>query len=168
MPYARVTKVQSVRLGSELIPCHASVMRKGLIRFLGLAVAAIPAAACAAETARFITAPAPVATPAPKLAAQFDLKLVVRGGRGLARQLLDAGVDQADAAAAARLAAGHLGGEATNCFAKVSLVRVSATGDLSLVRVMLTTNDDQTVIERRDGVLTIASQAAMHKSPRLI
>src|SRR6476661_4323299 len=87
----------------------------------------------AAETARLIYAPAPVAEPAPKLAAQFELKLVLREGKGLARQLLDAGIDQKDAAAAARLAAGHLGDGASDCFAKVSVVRVSANGGFSLV-----------------------------------
>ncbi|MBW0007518.1 MAG: hypothetical protein JO335_07370 [Sphingomonas sp.] len=149
-------------------------MRKGpaTVHLLGSAFVAIlligSVPVRAAETARFINAPAPVAAQPPKLAAQFELKLVIHQGKGLARQLLDAGVDQADAADTARLAAGHLGDGTEDCFAKVSVVRVSANSSLSLVRVMLTTDSDQTVLERRDGQLAIASQVAMRKSPRLI
>ena len=142
------------------------------VRLLGSAFAvalfATPMAAGAAETARFINAPAPVSAQAPKLAAQYELRLILQSGKGLARQLLDAGVNQDDAAAAARLAAGHLGDGTADCFAKVSVVRVSANGGLNLVRVMLTTDSDQTVLERRDGQLAIASRAALRKSPKLV
>ena len=102
------------------------------------------------------------------LAAQFELKLMLREGKGLARQLIDAGVDQKDAAAAARLAAGHLGDGDGGCFANVSIARDTATGEFSLVRVTVMTNSDRTIIERRDGELAIASQAATSKFPRLI
>ena len=122
----------------------------------------------AGETARFLNAPASAAVPVPKLAIQFELKLRLPEGRGLARMLMDAGVDQDDAAAAARLAAGHLGDGTGGCFAKVSIARDSATGEYSLVRVMVMTESDQTVIERRGSELAIASQAAMSKVPRLV
>ena len=149
-------------------------MRKSpaTVRLLGSAfiagLFAAPVTAIAAETARFINAPAPIAAQPPNLAAQYELRLMLHDGKGLARQLLDAGVNKDDAAEAARLAAGHLGGGTTDCFAKVSVVRVSASSGLTLVRVMLTTDSDQTVLERRDGQLAIASQAAMRKSPKLV
>jgi hypothetical protein len=121
----------------------------------------------AGETAKFLNAPATATAPALKLAVQFDLQLQLPEGRGLAQLLMNAGVDQNDAAAAARLAAGHLGDGTGGCFAKVSIARDSASGAYSLVRVMLMTERDQTVIERRGGELAIASQAATNKFPRL-
>ena len=45
---------------------------------------------------------------------------------------------------------------------------ISASGVFNVVRVMLQTEDDQTVIERRGNDLAIASQAATRKFPRLI
>lgn len=127
-----------------------------------------PAAARAGETARFLNAPAAIAQHSPKLAVQFELKLHLAEGRGLAKSLMDAGVGDEDAAAAARLAAGHLGDGAGGCFAKVSIARDSAAGPFSLVRITLMTAADQTVIERRESGLSIASQAPNRRFPRLV
>lgn len=126
------------------------------------------APAIAGETAKFLNAPSAATAPATKLAVQFELKLRLPEGRGLARLLMDAGVNQDDAAAVARLAAGHLGDGNGGCFAKVSIARDSASGGYSLVRATLMTQTDQTVIERRAGELAIASQAATNKFPRLV
>ena len=95
---------------------------------------------------------------APKLAGQFQLKIQLFEGRGLARALLDAGVDQKDAAAAARVAAGHLGAGEGGCSATISIER-SPGGGFSLVRVQISTAARQTVIERRGSELTIASDS---------
>jgi hypothetical protein len=127
-----------------------------------------PCAAGAAEMPSFLNAPATAAAPAPKLAVQFELKLRLPEGRGLARLLLDAGVDRDDAAAAARLAAGHLGDGLGGCEAEVSISRSVEGGGFRLVRVMLMTQADQTVIERRGSGLAIASQAGARKTPRLV
>ena len=105
--------------------------------------------------------------PRPKLAVQFELKLRLPEGRGLARLLLDAGVSKNDAAAAAQIAAGHMGDGSGGCFAKVSIARDFSSGSFNVVRVMLSTDDDQTVIERRGADLTIASRSATGKFPRL-
>lgn len=121
----------------------------------------------AGETAQFLNAPATAAAPAVKLAVQYDLKLKLPEGRGLARLLLDAGVDRDDAAAAARVAAGHLGDGTGGCDVQVSITRAS-TGGYKLIRATLMTNASRTVIERRGAELTIASESATRKFPRLV
>jgi hypothetical protein len=127
-----------------------------------------PGIARAGENARFLNAPSTAASPAPRIAVQYELQLQLPQGRGLARLLMDAGVDREDAAAAARLAAGHLGDGDGGCEAKVSVSRPFGGGGLRLDRVTLFTQADQTVIEWREGGLAIASKAALRKSPRLI
>jgi hypothetical protein len=87
----------------------------------------------------------------------FELKLRLPEGRGLARLLLQAGVDRDDAAAAARLAAGHLGDDLGGCEAKVTISRSVEGGGLRLERVMLLTEAAQTIIERRQGELMLAT-----------
>lgn len=89
-------------------------------------------------------------------------------GHGLARLLLDAGVDRGDAAAAARLAAGHLGGGRGGCDVQVSISRAAGGAGFTLVRATLMTEAGQTVIERRGTELKIASEIAARKLPRLI
>jgi len=106
--------------------------------------------------------------PAVKLAVQYDLKLRLPQGRGLARLLLDAGVDRDDAAAAARLAAGHLGDGAGGCDVQVSITKAAGTGVFKLVRATLMTAAGRTVIERHGAELTIASESATRKFPRLV
>ena len=103
-----------------------------------------------------------------KLAVQYDLKLRLPEGRGLARLLLDAGVDRDDAAAAARLAAGHMGDGAGGCDVQVSITKGAGAGGFKLVRATLMTNATRTVIERRGAELTIASESEARKSPRLV
>jgi hypothetical protein len=137
-------------------------------RLSALAALLLPSAAYAGETARFLNAPAASAAPAIKLAVQFDLKLRLPEGRGLARVLLDAGVDREDAAAAARLAAGHMGDGSGGCDVQVSVTKAADAGGLRLVRATLMTNASRTVIERRGAELTIASQSEARKFPRLV
>lgn len=121
----------------------------------------------AAETATFLNAPAKAGIAPVKFAGQFEFKLHLPQGRGLARLLIDAGVAQDDAAAAAKLAAGRMDDGRNGCFATVSVER-GANGELSLIRVMLTTDDQRTIIERRGPDLAIASESAIAKQPRLI
>jgi hypothetical protein len=121
----------------------------------------------AAETATFLNAPAKAGAVPVKLAGQFDLKLRLPRGRGLARLLIDAGVAHDDAAAAAKLAAGRLGESENGCFATVSVER-AAGGALNVVRVMLTTDDQRTIIERRGDELAIASESPIARQPRLV
>jgi hypothetical protein len=128
----------------------------------------IPVAANAGEAAAFVNAPATAAAPAVKLAVQYELKLRLPQGQGLARLLLDAGVDRDDAAAAAKLAAGHLGDGDGGCDVAVSVVRAAGAGGFTLVRATLMTNVARTVIERHGPSLTIASDSPARKFPRLV
>ena len=135
---------------------------------LGAAALLASSAAHAGETARFLNAPASAAAPAVKLAVQYDLKLRLPQGRGLARLLLDAGVDRDNAASAARLAAGHLGDGSGGCDVQVSITKAAGNGGFKLVRATLMTNAGRTVIERRGAELTIASESATRTGPRLV
>ena len=119
--------------------------------------AAVPAAA---EPIPFLHAPSLETRAAPEQAAVFDLKLQLPEGRGLARLLLDQGVDQDDAALAARLAAGHLGDRQGGCTATVSISRDFSGSGLRLQRLVLATAAGQTVVERRNGELSITSATA--------
>jgi hypothetical protein len=115
----------------------------------------------AAEPLPFLHAPASAeVAPAPKLGVLYELRVRLPEGLGLARTLLDAGVNSDDAAAAARVAAGHLGDGLGGCDAKVSISRMSRDGELRVERISLVTTSGATVIERRQGRLTIASEAA--------
>jgi hypothetical protein len=139
------------------------------LRVLAAAAAlALPGLASAAGLPLILNAPAAAAAPAPKLAAQYELQLRLPEGRGLARLLLDAGVDRDDAAAAARLAAGHMGDGMGGCDAKVSISKAVGGNGFRLVRVSLLTAAGETDIERRGANLEIASQATARKSPRLV
>lgn len=116
------------------------------------------ASAKTSEQAIILNAPAKVA-PSVKLAVQFDLNVRLPDGKGLARALLDAGVDREDAAMAARLAAGHLGDAQGGCQAKVSIQGAPSGAGFRLVRVQLSSQTDRMVIERRGSELTVASQS---------
>lgn len=120
----------------------------------------LPSVAQAEERLTFLLAPSTAPAPAPKLAAQYQLKLRLPQGRGLARLLLDSGVDRDDAAAAALLSAGHLGDGEGGCDVQVSISRAADGTGSRLVRVMLVTGTARTVIERRGAELTIASYKA--------
>lgn len=121
----------------------------------------------AAELPRAAIASAKSA-PSLELAVQYELKLQLPEGQGLARSLLDLGVDSSDAALVARLAAGHLGADAGGCDVKISISRAAQKGEFRLMRVRLLTRVGETVIERRGGELTIASQGAAHGFRRLV
>ena len=141
-----------------------------LLRTVAIAASgslAFPSAATAAEHAVFLDAPAGLTSAAPKFAGQFQLKVQLPEGRGLARVLLDVGVNQDDAAAAARLAAGHLGEGAGGCFATISLER-DASGRQILMRAQLSTEARQMVIERRGSELAVTSDNPTSKSPALV
>jgi hypothetical protein len=139
-------------------------------RLTALAAAALvaPATAQAGERARFLHAPAAAKVPAARLAVQYDLRFRLPQGQGLARLLLDAGVDRDDAAAAARLAAGHMGDGLGGCDAEVSIAKAADGSGLRLVRATLMTAAGQTVIERHGADLTIASETPARKFPRLV
>lgn len=146
-------------------------MRRIGIITLGLSVAVagalLPAATYAAESAHFMNTPATGTPLSPNLAVQFDLKMHLPQGKGLARQLLDAGVNRDDAAAAARLAAGHLGDGTGGCDVKVSISRNMEAKNFTLERALITSPTAQTVIERRNGELTIASTSPAQIFPKL-
>lgn len=148
------------------MPSRLSLRSNSRLALL-LALVAVPGTAAAQEHAVFLNAPAEASLPMPKFAGQFQLKLQLPEGKGLAKALLDAGVNQDDAASAARLAAGHLGAGEGGCYAKISVER-SADGNLNLMRVQLTTAARQTVIERRGSKLTVASDNAISGSPALV
>lgn len=103
-----------------------------------------------------------------KGAVLYSLKLRLPAGQGLARMLIQAGVSQSDAAAAARLAAGHLGAENGGCDAKIEISRALEEDSYRLERAVLLTASDQTVIERRAGELIIASRQTKTVTARII
>ena len=123
-------------------------------------------AAGAAEHATFLNALASDGPPPEKSAAQFQLRMRLTDGR-LARALFDVGVRQGDAAAAAKLAAGHLGAEAGGCDALVSIER-NPDGTYSLMRVQLSTDTRRAVIEWRGTDLVLASDTVISQSPPLV
>jgi hypothetical protein len=123
--------------------------------------------AAGAEHATFLNAPAAAGPPSAKAAAQFQLKVSLPEGRGLARALLDVGVKQEDAAAAAKVAAGHLGSGVGGCQALVSIER-NPDGSYSLVRVQLATDAHRAVIEWRGTDLVLASDTPISKSPPVV
>jgi hypothetical protein len=123
--------------------------------------------ALAAELAMIPAIPSN-APPRPSSAVLYALKLRLPEGQGLARMLMQAGVSQADAAAAARLAAGHLGNGAGGCDAKVEISGALGGGGYSLQRAVLLTSTGETIIERRAGELTVASQKTTTSTARLV
>jgi hypothetical protein len=80
----------------------------------------------------------------------------------LAALLLQAGVVQDDAAAAARIAAGHLGDGSGGCSAKIEISRPTGGNGFRLQRVELTTDTGRTVIERRQGGLSLTSAIGLN------
>jgi hypothetical protein len=109
-----------------------------------------------------------VAPPAPQLALMFVLKLRLPEGRGLAAQLLQAGVDENDAATSARIAAGHLGDGEGGCNAKIEISRPVGATHFRLERIELTTDDRRTIIERRQGQLSLASATTLTRHIPLV
>ena len=132
---------------------------------LAVSTLAFPSGAAAEQAPSPLNAIARPGMGAPKLAGQFQLRLRVADGR-VARALLDAGVRQEDAAAVAKLAAGHLGSGPGGCEALVSIER-TPTGDYSLMRVQLTTDTRRAVIEWRGSELILTSDAPLRTSPAL-
>lgn len=130
-------------------------------------LALAPSAVDASEPARIAIQPLGAPT-LPQLAVQYELKLRLPKGEGLARSLLDVGVDTSDASLAARLAAGHMGAGAGGCSVKISFSKTAQGRSFRLVRVMLVTQNGETVIERRHGELAIASEAGARGYPRLV
>jgi hypothetical protein len=106
--------------------------------------------------------------PQPNAAVLYALKLRLPERRGLARMLIQAGVSATDAAAAAKLAAGHLGDGQGGCDAKIEISGALAQGGYRLQRAVLLTSSGQIVIERRAGELTIASQQPTTTALRLV
>lgn len=135
---------------------------------LAITLLLAPDAGSAQSLAPLIHAPSAKLPSKPKLAVLFALKLRLPEGRGLARLLLDAGVNRDDAASAARLAAGHLGDGEGGCDAKAEVSQAMDGSGFRLERVELQTEAGRTTIERRDGELTIASQQGAGKNPRLV
>jgi hypothetical protein len=131
-------------------------LRRGSCALIALALQ-IGATPAMASDAPMLLAPSSSVPPSPRLAGLFDLQLQLPEGRGLARLLLDAGVDEKDAASAARVAAGHLGDGSGGCTVKVALSRAAQGLGFSLQRLVLTTGAGQTIIERRAGSLTVVS-----------
>ena len=127
-----------------------------------------PGTASARETARFLNAPATRSAPAVESAVQYELELRLRGSSGFAQALLDAGIDGDDVANAARLASDRLGDDGSRCDVKVSISKTIGQDRLGLVRVALSSEAGQIVIERRGDELVVASQAAARKFPRLV
>lgn len=75
--------------------------------------------------------------------------------------LIDNGIAQSEAGIAARLAAGHLGGDQGSCLALISVSRKIGTEQLEVQRIVLTSDASQAIIERRDGQLELTSEGAV-------
>jgi hypothetical protein len=141
-----------------------------LLRMKPLIVLALlmPGAATAAGLAPLLATPTTKAPPQTHSAVLYELRLRLPEGRGLAQQLMQAGVNQGDAAAAAKLAAGHLGDGVGGCDAKVEVSRALGGDGLEVQRVVLMTQAEQTIIERRQGELTVASARGTGRISRLV
>lgn len=131
-------------------------------------LASLPAWAAGGGQSHFLNAPLSHARPSIELAVQSEWSIRLPDGKGIARALIDNGVSQADAAAAAKLAAGHLGQDFGGCTAKVAYSRSSDGSAVRVERIKIYTLTSQTVIERRLGELVIASQTATGRSVRLV
>ena len=138
---------------------------RGLI--LAAAFCGSLAAAAHAEQAPALPAIVTGASPAPRLATMFELKFRLPQGQVIESLLIDAGIATADAAEAAKLAAGRctgLGG----CTATVAISRQLGSG-VRVERMVLVTQSGQTVIERRNGRLALNPDAvATTKASALI
>jgi hypothetical protein len=132
------------------------------------AIALAPSAALAQQMPGAQPAVVTRALPAPRLATIFELKLQLPEGRGLARLLLDAGIASDDAAEAARLAVGHLGDGSGGSEAKVEISRPLDAKGLRLERLVLSSADGTTTIERRGDRLALTSTAAHAHAAALI
>jgi hypothetical protein len=107
-------------------------------------------------------------SPPTKVAVLFAFTVHLPEGRGLARALLDLGVDRDDAAAAAKIAAGHLGDGDGGCDAKIEISRVISASGYKLERVSLVTQASQSTIERRSGELTLTGERASRATARIV
>lgn len=124
--------------------------------------------ASAFEPARFLNAPASATAPAAASAVQYELELRLHGSSGFTQALLEAGIDRVDVANASRLASDQLSHDSSRCDVKISISKTIGRDAFSLVRVMLTSEAGQIVIERRGADLVLASKAAARKFPRLV
>jgi hypothetical protein len=131
--------------------------RFGYVRTL-TTVAALMSAWPAAGALPLINAPAPIGAPSITLAVTYEMELQLPEGRGLARQLIDSGIDQNDAAAAAKLGSSYMAQGKGSCSAKVAATRLPGVDTLRLTRVTLYTASKIVVMERRDGKLSVASE----------
>lgn len=122
-----------------------------------------PQLATAEESAQLLLAPATSSPPAVNLAVTFELKFQLAQDSDLVDQLLQAGIDPDDIAAATHLAAGHDGGR-TGCFVKLSVSKALNDKAFRLQRMTLTTEASQTVMERRKGELAISATGARKPS----
>jgi hypothetical protein len=145
--------MQLTRIPAGVILASALLLTPGTASAADLSVVRIPV----------VTSPAPTRT-----AGVFELGLRLPEGRGLARLLLDAGIDRDDAAAAARLGAGHLGDGLGGCSAKVTVSRSLDGRSFRLERVVLQSAAGQAVMERRGGELALlAGQSGTAKFIRI-
>lgn len=110
-------------------------------------------------------APMTSAAPEPRWAGLFDLKLVLREDQGLARALLDAGVNGRDASAAAQAIAGQPVQRNGACSLTLALSRSTDGTDFGLQRLVLWGSSGQMIIERRHGVLTVVENGATRSRP---
>ncbi len=126
---------------------------------LALGLLAAPGGAIAADLPPPIPVPVTQPPPMSRLAGVFELQLRLPEGRGLAKALLQMGVDREDAATAARLAAGHLGDGNGGCQVKVAISRPIEGRGYRLEGVVLTTQAERTSIIRRAGALELIPAA---------
>ena len=145
------------------------IKRAGKLGACLLAAAAIvaPQSARADQAADFVRAPATSSLPSINLAVSYEFNFRVAGESDLSDLLLQAGVSSDDVVAAARLAAGHVGGS-SGCYAKVSVTKLLHESAFRLQRVSLMTETTQTVMERRKGELTISTTGARNKRSGII
>jgi hypothetical protein len=136
---------------------------------IACATAALPVLPANAADLPIIRAmPETKAPPPTKIAVLFAFLVHLPEGRGLARALLDLGVDRDDAAAAAKIAAGHLGDGDGGCDAKIEISRVISASGYKLERVSLVTQASQSTIERRSGELTLTGERASQATARIV
>lgn len=135
---------------------------------IGSALILIPSISSAAGSPPLVATPFPTISVSPERAGLFELNVRLPEGRGLSALLLQAGVVQEDAAAAAKVAAGHLGNGSGGCVAKVQVSQSIGNAGFRIARLVLTTEVGRAIIERRQGELMLASVINLSKSAALI
>ena len=142
------------------------VLRCSVCILTALAIAA-PQIARADELTHLLLAPATTTRPTITPAVSFELKFRLAQQSDLPDLLLQAQVNSDDIVTATKLAAGHDGGP-EGCYVKIAVSKPLGEKAFRLQRVTLVTETSQTVMERRNGALTISATLPRSDRSRIV